>query len=393
MKIIKMAISSNGHHRITLCVFALALAAYVSTPARADAPKAEIIEPEPGRAIELGDEAGDEVGEVPLTDQSDATETDSDTEAKKTRDNGCKVETMSPYRVDAVRTQAHTRLCNTASWLDSLFGDEKQFKGKEFRGKISLGFRQDELDGFEPKLRVRIKTDLPNVSDRLSAFVGRVDDDSYISNTEAKGDRVNNVGLRSSDNAESEWLIGLGYRNPDKNSNGFDTSIGAKLSSGLAPYAKVAYRYLFNPSERHYWHTTQTVFWRKQDKSGVSSKLDYTYIIGDHDIMEWDTNIKYTEAAEQWEWITSTTWHHEFTPTTGISSRVYVRGEEENPVAIPEYGLTFTYVRPFLREWLSIETGVDIRWEKLHEHERYENAIRFGFQFEMLLGDYYQRGK
>ena len=309
------------------------------------------------------------------------------------KDNGCKVEATSHYRVDRIRSQTHTRLCNTASWFDGLFGDEQPFQGEEFRGKVSLGFRQDELDGFEPRLRVRIKTDLPNVSKRLSAFVGRVEQDSYISNTEVKGDRVNNVGLRSTNDSESEWLVGLGYRNPDKNSNGFDTSVGAKLSSGLAPYAKVAYRYLFRPSEQHFWHTTQTVFWRKQDKAGVSSRLDYTYVMSDQNIFEWDTSIKYTEKAEQWEWITSTTWHHEFTKKTGISSRMYVRGEAENPVSVPEFGVTLTYVRPFIRDWLTIETGVDFRWEKLHEYDDYESAVRFGFQFEMLLGDYYQLAK
>lgn len=314
-------------------------------------------------------------------------------EQEKNTDNGCFVPAASEDFVDELRSQSHTRLCNTAGWLDGLFGDKYRFNGEDFRGKISLGFRQDEFDGFEPRLRVRIKTDLPNVSQRFSAFLGRVEEDSYISNTEVDKDRLNNVGLRSTNDDESEWLFGLGYRNPNKDSNGFDYSIGAKLSSGLSPYAKVAHRYLFKSGNKHYWRTTQTGFWRRQEGFGVSSRLDYTYILGDRDIMEWDTNVKYTREAKQWEWISSTVWHHEFTRTTGISSRMYVRGEEENPVSVPEYGITFTYVRPFLRDWMTIETGVNFRWEKEKEEDRYENAIRLGVQIEMQLGDYYQRGK
>ena len=96
-----------------------------------------------------------------------------------TRDNKCGVAAESEQLVDTLRSQTHVRLCNTASWFDGLFGDKYLFDGEQFRGKVSLGFRQDEFDGFEPRLRIRIKTDLPNVSQRFSAFVGRVEEDSY----------------------------------------------------------------------------------------------------------------------------------------------------------------------------------------------------------------------
>lgn len=306
----------------------------------------------------------------------------------------CVVKPDSEEWVDKMRSRTHSGLCFTADWVDGLFGDEHKFDGESFRGKVSIGFREDEIEGFDPRLRVRIKTKLPNMSKRFNAFIGRVEEDSYISNTEVDQDQVNAVGLRSTNDDDSEWLIGIGYRDPESRDDGFDVSVGAKLSSGLSPYAKVAHRHLFKASEEDFWRATQTVFWRKDDGLGVSSTLDYTHIVGDHDILEWDTSLKYTEEQEQWEWISSTTWHHEFTPKKGISSRAYVRGERENPVSIPEFGLTFTYVRPFLRDWMFIETGIDFRWEKESVmQEEYKSAIRFGIQFQMLLGDYYKLGR
>jgi len=306
----------------------------------------------------------------------------------------CKVNADSQEWVDRVRSRTHSGLCFTADWIDGLFGDEQEFDGESFRGKVSLGFREDEIEGFDPRLRVRIKTKLPNMSKRFNAFIGRVEEDSYISNTEVDQDRVNDVGLRSTNDDDSEWLIGIGYRDPESQEDGFDVSVGAKLSSGLSPFAKVAHRHLFKPSDNNYWRTTQTVFWRKRDSIGFSSSLDYTRVLAEHDILEWDTSVKYTEDKEKWEWITSTTWHHEFTPKKGISTRAYVRGIRDNPVSIPEFGVTLTYVRPFLREWLYIETGVDFRWEReTLEQEEYKSAVRFGIQLEMLLGDYYKLGK
>lgn len=305
----------------------------------------------------------------------------------------CEFKNPGKAWIDGVRSRTHGRLCRSVKWIDGLFGDEYDFNDKDFRSKVSIGFRHDEADGLDPRLRIRIKTKLPNVSDRFNAFIGRVEEDSFISNTEVNQDRLNAVGLRSNDDDEAEWLVGLGYRNPNARSNGFDYSVGAKLSHGLNPYAKIAHRYLFTPNESSYWRTTQTGFWRRDEGYGFSSNLDYTRLFTDRDILEWDTRVKYTEDSSQWEWVTGTTWHHSFTKKKGISSRIYVRGEEENEVAIPEYGLTFTYVRPFLRPWLFVEAGVDFRWEKEVEDNPYESVVRFGLQFEMLLGDYYLEEK
>ena len=295
--------------------------------------------------------------------------------------------------IDAVREQAHSRLCKSVSWVDGLFGNEHEFDDEKFSGKLSLGFRHDETEGFDPRLRVRIKSKLPNVSKRLNAFVGRVEEDSFVSNTEVDRGQVNVVGLRSAGDDDDEWLVGIGYRNPNARSNGFDYSVGAKISSGLNPYAKITHRHLFPTTESHFWRATQTVFWRGDDGLGVSTSMDFTQILSNEDIFEWDTSAKYTEDSDQWEWITSTAWHHSFSKVKGVSSRAYMRGEQNTIADIPEFGVTFTYVQPFLKPWLFIETGVDFRWEKFDGNPQYKSAVRFGIQFEMVFGDYYSRVK
>jgi hypothetical protein len=308
-------------------------------------------------------------------------------------DNGCLAERASEEWVDGLRAETHSRLCNTAGWLDGLFGDDEKFEGEKFTGKLSVGFKQDEIDGLDPRIRVRIKAELPNVSKRLNAFIGRVEEDSYIANTEVSEDRLNNVGLRSTNDEDSEWLVGLGYRAPNKDSNGFDVSVGAKLSSGISPYAKLAHRYMFRIADDKFLRTTQTAFWRKQDGFGISSSTEFTKLIGDNDIWVTHGSVKYTEEAEQVEWFADTAWHHSLSAKRGISSSIYVRGEDKNPVSVPEYGVTLTYICPILRNWLFMETGVDLRWEKDQPGRSYKSAIQFGLQFEMLLGDYYQRKK
>ena len=173
--------------------------------------------------------------------------------------------------------------------------------------------------------------------------------------------------------------------------NGFNYSIGAKLNSGLSPYGRVSYRHNFLEGDNHHWRTRQTLFWKKDERFGVSSHLNYNYYINDRNIFDWNTEVKYTEQEQQWEWISSAAIHRSITKKRGVSSRFYLRGESDSEVSIPEYGLTFTYIRPVLRDWLIMEAGVDFRWERESiSQSSYKSASRLGIQFEMLLGDYYK---
>ncbi len=349
----------------------------------------------------LAEELADEQGSVSQAEQITAPSTIVEpTESLETTDEQqnvdkhaeCDAPTEHSQRIDRIRRATHQRLCNTVKAIDSWFGDDHEFEDEDFTAMVSVGFDQDEDDGFDPRLRVRVKTELPNVSSRFNAFIGRVDGDSYISNTETRGNRVSNVGLRSNDDQENDWLIGLGYRRAKEDKNGLDYSVGAKLNSGLSPYAQVAYRHNFMEGDNHHWRTRQTVFWKKTEKFGFSSRLNYNYYLGDHDIFEWTTDVKYTEEEEQWEWITSTALHHSFTSKRGISSRVYARGEENIEVDVPEFGVTFTYITPIWREWFIMEAGIDFRWEReFQAQESYQSKTQVGIQFEMLLGDYYRR--
>jgi len=301
----------------------------------------------------------------------------------------CRFHLQGEDWVDSLRRSSHGGLCKTAMWIDGLFGNDKEFNDKNFRGKISIGFKEDEVNGFDPRLRIRLRTKLPNVSSRLNAFVGRVEEEDFVSNTEIDKDSINAVGLRSSRRDNDQWLVGLGYRDPSSSKSGFDYSVGAKLSSGINPYAKVSYHNLFPVNKASFWRAKQTFFWRRDEKFGISSKLDYTKILNEKDILQWGADLKYTQETEQIEWITSGTWHHSFTNEVGVSSRIYARGEERDDELIPEYGVTFTYVQPFLRPWFFIETGIDFRWERFPNNRTFENATRFSLQFGMLLGDYY----
>lgn len=301
-------------------------------------------------------------------------------------DDHCVQEFASDHWVDKTQAHTFTGICKTVRWFDGLFGNSRSFNDDEFGGKIVVGFKQREDDGFDEKVRIRLKTQLPNLSSKADAFIGRVNEDEFISDGDQNPDGLAETAIQRRSEEDDEWLIGLGYNPSSNRKKGFDYSIGAKISSGLNPYAKIRYRYNFKMPENHFLRATQTIFWRNDDGYGTTTNLNYSFLAGLDDILEWGSSVKFTEDEDQWEWVTGTNWYHRLQNNHAIVSRVYVRGEEENSESIPEYGVNLTYRRPFLREWLFLEALLEHRWIRENADEPRETSIGAGLAVTMEFG-------
>lgn len=298
----------------------------------------------------------------------------------------CVQEFASEEWLDKTQAYTYTGLCKTVKWFDGLFGGKRRFRDEQFGGKIQIGFKQREDEGFDEKVRIRIKTKLPNLSSKANAFIGRVDETEYVTDSDQGPGSLADTATQRRIEDESEWLVGLGYSDPKKRNRGFDYSVGAKISSGLNPYARVRYRYKFNMPKNHFLRASQTLFWRNDDGYGTTTNLNYSHLLSLDDILEWGSTAKFTQDDEQWEWLTGVNWYHRLQNDHAIVSRAFIRGEEENPESIPEYGLNLIYRRPFLREWFFLEGLLEYRWVQDDASEPREGYLGGGLQVIMEFG-------
>ena len=302
----------------------------------------------------------------------------------------CRRDSSSNAWIDKVQASSHTNLCRTVRWIDSLFGSSEQFDTEGFSGRVILGARLDEEEGFDPRLRVKIKSKLPNVSKRYNAFIGRFDEDEFITEgATEKSSIASRNNISGDDNEDASWLVGLGYS--QKKDKGFDVSLGAKISGGLNPFALIRHRYLVTATNPNYLNLTQTVFWRRDERYGVSSELDYSYTLGDKDILGFGLAGKFTTEDDFWEAKSSLTWYHKFAQKAGLASSFFVRDSEEFSASLPEVGISLTYRQPFLREWSFIEFGLENRWEREQQEDERESFLRFGVQVEIQFGQLYEK--
>ena len=324
--------------------------------------------------------------DVAVADNNTSTSANDNEQNNVEDEDECVQEYASEHWIDKTQANTFTGMCKTVKWFDGLFGRSKSFDDDEFGGKLVIGFKQREREGFDEKLRIRIKTKLPNLSTRANAFIGRVDEDEYIADGDQNPDGLADTAIRRRNDEEAEWLVGLGYNASKSRKKGFDYSLGAKISSGLNPYAKIRYRYNFKMPKNHFLRATQTLFWRNDDGYGTTTNLGYSYLAGYNDILEWGSSVKFTEDEDQWEWVTGTNWYHRLQNDHAIVSRVFVRGEEENSESIPEYGVSLVYRRPFMRDWVFLEGLLEHRWIKENSAEPREKSIGAGLQFTMEFG-------
>ena len=299
----------------------------------------------------------------------------------------CVQEFASEHWVDETQAYAFTGICKTVKWFDGLFGHSRRFNDDQFGGKIVIGFKQREREGFDEKVRIRIKTKLPNLSSRANAFIGRVEETDFVSDGDQNPGSLASTAIRRAGDEDPEWLVGLGYSKQRNKRRGFDFSTGAKISSGLNPFVKFRYRRHFKMPSNHLLRASQTVFWQNDDGYGTTTNLNYSYLAGLNDILEWGSSGKWTEDENQWEWVSGVNWYHRLQNDHAIVSRVYLRGQEEERDSIPEYGVNLVYRRPFLREWLFMEALAEYRWVKEEDDEVREESIGGGLSVIMEFGE------
>src|SRR5690349_10161900 len=182
--------------------------------------------------------------------------------------------------LERVRRRLSVTACASSAWLDSLFGD--QFRYDQYRatyGTVSAGALWSDYDGFDPRLRFRVRLQLPQWDERISAFAGRVGEDDYISDTE--GD-FQALPTRQFGTLEDESvLVGLGYSSPERTGNDFDAGVGVRVDLPLDPYARARYEIVRAFADQYVFSARETVFWQNTEGFGTTTRLNIDRVISD----------------------------------------------------------------------------------------------------------------
>ena len=133
-------------------------------------------------------------------------------------------------------------------------------------GSLAPALLWDQLRGFHPKLRFQVSAPLPQLNERFSAVIGRVNPDEFVTESaEQSGAVQRQFGPETAD----ETIFGLAYRGPLRTGGSFGYGAGIRLRFPLDPYIKGDYSFVRGTPAAVLMTLKERSFGSKANISGV----------------------------------------------------------------------------------------------------------------------------
>lgn len=319
--------------------------------------------------------SGEKASATPMTGQASAIEA-----CRGTRDGG------ELTMIELARRRLSTTACASSAWLDGLFGDEMMYEDyRQTYGTVSVGSLWSDYDGFDPRLRFRIRLQLPQWNERFSAFFGRVGQDEYVSDVEDDFDAL--PSRQFGDLEDERMLLGLGYFDPKRTGNDFDASVGVRLGTPVDPYVRARYEIVRHFADRNVFSVRTTPFWQNSEGVGVTLRSYLDRAWSDRFLTRWLNVGKYSEASEGVEWYSQMTLFQSVKDRTGLAWQAQIDGATGNEVPILRYAVRLIMRRQFQDlDWLFLELRGGVDWPRERLVEVREAGLELGIALEMQFG-------
>lgn len=286
--------------------------------------------------------------------------------------------------IDESRRYIGETFCSATLWFDGLFGGEPDIENaRAVSGRVELSSLYTEADGFQPKARLRLKYDLPNLKKRVNFFAGRDDRDNFIQ------DREEGFAIRSSVfgvETEDRWLAGLGYSPPGKYAQRVDFRVGARLSTAPEAFVQGRLRRNVFVGDRSVWRFKETVFYENRDGFGSTTSADYDYVLRRRLLFHWGTVGTVSEATDGLDWRSATVLYQNLGSRSAIAWELFLRGSTGADIDLREYGARTIYRRPLNRQWLFGELIGGYTWPRESRDKPREGSALIGIGVELLFG-------
>jgi hypothetical protein len=276
--------------------------------------------------------------------------------------------------------------CASSAWLDGLFGDQTHFDHyRATYGSVSTGALWSDYDGLDPRLRFRVRLQLPNWDERVSAFAGRVGEDNYVSDTESDFDALPTRQFGALE--DESVLVGLGYSSPGRAGDDFDLGVGVRVDLPIDPYARARYEMVRAFADNYVVTARETLFWQNSEGFGTTTRATFDRVLTDALLLRWTNLGKFTEETRGLEWYTQLTLYQRVGPRTALAWQAQTEGETDNEVPLTRHAVRLIMRRKLNADWLFLELRGGVGWPRRRLDEDREASAELGMALEMQFGD------
>jgi hypothetical protein len=306
-------------------------------------------------------------------------------DAKARRSAPCPELTDETPALDTFRHGVERSVCVTAWRFDSLFGvlpEDQIVERRATHGRLRLGLKWDERDGFKEEVALRAQVHLPIAERRMRLIFGRDTDEAFIEG----GSREFDGATFTEEDEDRRWLLGLGFEPIRGTRSRLSLGAGVRLRTPPDPYVQASYWYQTRVHEDLLLRARQSVFWENEDGFGTATRVSLEQALGERRMLRWANHLRISEATDGMRWNTNLTLYQALAEDRAIALRGAVRGETGRDVNPIEYKLLLIHRRSFLKEWLFLELQGGGGWLRKEKDELREFVPEAAMIFEMAFG-------
>jgi hypothetical protein len=290
-----------------------------------------------------------------------------------------------PYHwLDRTRDTLYDTMWHSAQHVDRWFGSaEEDAIYRQAHGSIAPALLYTQYDGLRTQVRFNMNFPLPQINDRIHAFVGRFDPNEFITErNEPSGSIPRTYGPPT----EDQTLLGIGYHQPDKQGSRFDAGTGVRLSLPMDPYVKGAYIFERGKSDTGLFSVRETLFWQNSEGAGETTRLDLERIFEQQLLVRYTLSGTRSQKSAGLKGYSSILLLHGMPNRRAVAFEVGLDGATQAQVSLHDYGFKAAYRQSLLRRWLIMEVRTSVDWPKDFRWQHRHASLGLGVGFEMLLG-------
>ncbi len=288
--------------------------------------------------------------------------------------------------LDEVRELVYDTVWESAMHVDRWFGSEEpDVAYEQASGSLVPGLLWDRYDGMHTLLRFLGDVPLPQLSDSFHAFIGRLNPEEFVSESQAPSGVFPNPYAPY---PQDETLLGIQYDQPLHPGAQWDTGAGLPVTlSRFDPYFKGGYLYVIgDPSEGVLIWRQDAFYQSSQGGFGATNRVDLQRLITPGLLLSWTASTTYAQRSYGWNSYSTFDAYFSYAERRALVAEVEVDGATEAPVPLQDYGVKVAYRRSILRDWLILEVRVGVDWPRDFVWQRREASPGIGVGFEMEFG-------
>lgn len=274
--------------------------------------------------------------------------------------------------------------CRAAIWLDSLFGNDLDLSHTQrTNGYLEIAGLESQIDGFKPRIRFRVSMDLPNLKNRVSAFLGRDSEEDFIKGrTEAFGLRSQFPRVNNSD----QWLAGLGYALPGSQRLSANLKIGASNLTSPRVFLRGRLHYNLYADNENVLYVSATPFWQTYDGLGITFNGDFSRILTPRLLLRFSEVGTLSARTIGMDWLSAVILYQNLNHARAMAYQLFVRGDTGADIGVFEYGARLLYRHPLIAQKLFLEPTLGYSWPRFDRPTPRQGSYEIGLGIEIPFG-------